>query len=151
MRLPMHSPGRGCGLALVVVIGALGGCADLPVPVRAPYAAAPRSFSTPWSPPPGVTTQRPRTLAGPETQIDPQTLYGLADLIDFAHRTNPETRRAWEEARAAAAQAARAEAAYYPTLFAMANGGTSRETHRSEEHTSELQSQFHLVCRLLLE
>src|SRR5689334_24139570 len=26
---------------------------------------------------------------------------------------------------------------------------TSRE--RSEEHTSELQSQFHLVCRLLLE
>src|SRR5689334_24138953 len=25
------------------------------------------------------------------------------------------------------------------------------ETTRSEEHTSELQSQFHLVCRLLLE
>src|SRR5438309_7549205 len=25
------------------------------------------------------------------------------------------------------------------------------EDHRSEEHTSELQSQFHLVCRLLLE
>src|SRR5689334_24241206 len=25
------------------------------------------------------------------------------------------------------------------------------EKHRSEEHTSELQSQFHLVCRLLLE
>src|SRR5689334_24816623 len=26
-----------------------------------------------------------------------------------------------------------------------------RLLHRSEEHTSELQSQFHLVCRLLLE
>src|SRR5438309_6943977 len=26
-----------------------------------------------------------------------------------------------------------------------------RATSRSEEHTSELQSQFHLVCRLLLE
>src|SRR5689334_25442957 len=26
-----------------------------------------------------------------------------------------------------------------------------RSTVRSEEHTSELQSQFHLVCRLLLE
>ena len=25
------------------------------------------------------------------------------------------------------------------------------QPHRSEEHTSELQSQFHLVCRLLLE
>src|SRR5438309_11301321 len=28
---------------------------------------------------------------------------------------------------------------------------TLAETVRSEEHTSELQSQFHLVCRLLLE
>src|SRR5689334_24067872 len=27
----------------------------------------------------------------------------------------------------------------------------SRPRRRSEEHTSELQSQFHLVCRLLLE
>src|SRR5689334_24154562 len=27
----------------------------------------------------------------------------------------------------------------------------SRSSRRSEEHTSELQSQFHLVCRLLLE
>src|SRR2546429_5192609 len=26
-----------------------------------------------------------------------------------------------------------------------------RETYRSEEHTSELQSRLHLVCRLLLE
>src|SRR5438309_3029580 len=29
--------------------------------------------------------------------------------------------------------------------------GRERYSHRSEEHTSELQSQFHLVCRLLLE
>src|SRR5438309_5588396 len=29
--------------------------------------------------------------------------------------------------------------------------GTQQVTQRSEEHTSELQSQFHLVCRLLLE
>src|SRR5438309_6744933 len=28
---------------------------------------------------------------------------------------------------------------------------TDRQAERSEEHTSELQSQFHLVCRLLLE
>ena len=30
-------------------------------------------------------------------------------------------------------------------------GNTSRVTTRSEEHTSELQSQAYLVCRLLLE
>jgi len=122
----MQAPGRGCGLALVVVIGTLSACAELPVPTRAPYTAAPRSPSTPWPPSPAVTVDRPRTLAGRATPIDPEAVYGLADLIDFAHRTNPETRRAWEEARAAAAQAARAEAAYYPTLFAMARGGTSR-------------------------
>src|SRR5689334_23776248 len=34
---------------------------------------------------------------------------------------------------------------FHPLL---ANGQSNR---RSEEHTSELQSQFHLVCRLLLE
>src|SRR5689334_24364741 len=30
-------------------------------------------------------------------------------------------------------------------------GGIEPRVDRSEEHTSELQSQFHLVCRLLLE
>src|SRR5689334_24674857 len=34
--------------------------------------------------------------------------------------------------------------------FAIGNGGLAAIA-RSEEHTSELQSQFHLVCRLLLE
>ena len=63
--------------------------------------------------------------------MDPNVVYGLADLIDFAHRTNPETRRAWEEARAAAAQVARAEAAYYPTLFLLAVSGTSRVADRA--------------------
>src|SRR6516164_748573 len=33
----------------------------------------------------------------------------------------------------------------------MCSGPCSRSRSRSEEHTSELQSQFHLVCRLLLE
>src|SRR5438309_6117328 len=31
------------------------------------------------------------------------------------------------------------------------DGSRGRSPYRSEEHTSELQSQFHLVCRLLLE
>src|SRR5689334_23882452 len=36
-------------------------------------------------------------------------------------------------------------------LAAMAKAGQPVAMTRSEEHTSELQSQFHLVCRLLLE
>jgi len=113
-------------LALLVMIGTLSGCAELPVPTRAPYTAAPRSSSAPWQGPPRVAGDRSRALASLGAPIDPDTVYGLADLIDFSHRANPETKGAWEEARAAAAQAARAEAAYYPTLFAMARGGTSR-------------------------
>src|SRR5689334_24340850 len=38
-----------------------------------------------------------------------------------------------------------------PELLALADGGPRVWPFRSEEHTSELQSQFHLVCRLLLE
>src|SRR5256884_2847467 len=34
---------------------------------------------------------------------------------------------------------------------AIAPSGVARESRRSEEHTSELQSRLHLVCRLLLE
>src|SRR5437763_6857806 len=33
----------------------------------------------------------------------------------------------------------------------LAAGGAERDTDRSEEHTSELQSPMYLVCRLLLE
>src|SRR5690625_761366 len=36
-------------------------------------------------------------------------------------------------------------------LLYLANHGVSSKTERSEEHTSELQSRGHLVCRLLLE
>src|SRR5687768_17910495 len=39
------------------------------------------------------------------------------------------------------------EADAIPRLFK----GSSRDFDRSEEHTSELQSRLHLVCRLLLE
>src|SRR2546429_4139773 len=39
-----------------------------------------------------------------------------------------------------------------PLLLDLCNhGGLARLKERSEEHTSELQSRLHLVCRLLLE
>src|SRR2546429_3942660 len=37
------------------------------------------------------------------------------------------------------------------TAFDYAAGGVAKDKSRSEEHTSELQSRLHLVCRLLLE
>src|SRR5207248_9819941 len=38
-----------------------------------------------------------------------------------------------------------------PLLGPLAFNGGPTQTHRSEEHTSELQSPYDLVCRLLLE
>src|SRR3989449_4520202 len=38
-----------------------------------------------------------------------------------------------------------------PRLLARRRGGATAQGARSEEHTSELQSRLHLVCRLLLE
>src|SRR5699024_4513011 len=38
-----------------------------------------------------------------------------------------------------------------PIIFAMANPNPEINPDRSEEHTSELQSRFDIVCRLLLE
>src|SRR5207249_8431675 len=41
---------------------------------------------------------------------------------------------------------------WIPSTVALAgNGTTGKFSKRSEEHTSELQSRFDLVCRLLLE
>src|SRR5690348_17692825 len=42
-------------------------------------------------------------------------------------------------------------ATIYNTLHQFTAAGLLREVVRSEEHTSELQSPVHLVCRLLLE
>src|SRR5215510_1121853 len=88
------------------------GCAELPVSTRDPYAAAPPSSAAPWRPAARPSADRPLPVSSrsPTVPVDPDALYGLADLIDYAHRANPETRRAWEEARAAAAQVGRAEA-----------------------------------------
>src|SRR6266545_1681147 len=46
--------------------------------------------------------------------IDPHKTYNLAELIDIAQRTNPETRVAWERARMAAAAVGGYDRAFIP-------------------------------------
>src|SRR2546429_3289983 len=53
--------------------------------------------------------------------------------------------------RTARADLGHAAAARRERLLAHARRGRARRRPRSEEHTSELQSRLHLVCRLLLE
>src|SRR5215471_15297278 len=58
--------------------------------------------------------------------INPRKTYNLAELIDIAQRSNPETRVAWERARMAAAAVGLTESAYYPYIVAAAAGGYDR-------------------------
>jgi len=58
--------------------------------------------------------------------INPLKTYNLAELIDIAQRSNPETRVAWERARMAAAAVGLTESAYYPYVVAAAAGGYDR-------------------------
>jgi outer membrane protein len=66
--------------------------------------------------------------AQPEAKytIDPQKSYTLAELIDLAQQHNPETRVAWEEAKARAADLGIARSALLPTIAAVGLGETFR-------------------------
>ena len=67
----------------------------------------------------------PRPGDGP--RIDVAHTYTLAELIDLAQTSNPETRVAWERARQAALAVGIVKALYLPFLSATAVGGGQRE------------------------
>jgi outer membrane protein TolC len=115
--------GGWCGwlIALLFVVG----CAPtLHESETAPPSAATRGL------PPGVLAayappRAPLERAAAELP-DPSRELDLAALVDLAERTHPETRRAWQQARAAAAQVGEAASAYYPTVALHAAAGWSK-------------------------
>ena len=67
----------------------------------------------------------PRLLPAPA--LDPAKIYTLADLVDIAEHNNPDTRVAWENAKARAADLGIAESTLYPTMAATLLAQTTRE------------------------
>jgi outer membrane protein TolC len=67
-----------------------------------------------------------RKMSEGRFEIDPTQTYSLTELIDLAERHNPETRLAWERARAQAAALGVARSELYPTLAAAALSQTDR-------------------------
>ena len=59
-------------------------------------------------------------------RIESDKTYSLAELINLAEAHNPETRVAWEDARAQAAALGIARSELYPTLSAVALSGVDR-------------------------
>ena len=58
--------------------------------------------------------------------LDPAKVYTLSDLVNIAEQNNPETRVAWENAKARAADLGIAQSTLYPTLAAAALAGSTR-------------------------
>src|SRR5262245_19219658 len=60
-------------------------------------------------------------------RIEADKTYSLADLIDFAEAHNPDTRAAWEGARAQAAALGVARSELFPTVAAVALAAVDRQ------------------------
>jgi outer membrane protein len=94
---------------------------------RIAYAQrAPASSSQPWQ---GPASLRPLAPARPAPAFvpDPAKTYTLPELVNLAEQNNPETRVAWENAKARAADLGISKATLYPTLAAVAIAQTARD------------------------
>ena len=67
-----------------------------------------------------------RNSTEPGLSFDQEKTYSLAELIDLAESHNPETRVAWERARAQAAAWGLSRSELYPTVAAAALAGVDR-------------------------
>jgi len=111
---------RGCRsrVFLLIVMAAIPACAQSPPasPDRPWHTAYERQY-----------TNNARGVRQPAFPIDPNRAYSLAELIDLAEAHNPETRVAWENARAQGAALGIARSELYPILSAVALSGVDRQ------------------------
>src|SRR5262249_4380539 len=91
---------------------------------------APSSPDRPWTPGPvRQIREHVNGVSGLTRQLDDweaDKVYSLAELVAFAEAHNPETRAAWESARAQASAAGIARSELFPQLAAIAFGGVDR-------------------------
>ncbi|WP_426283466.1 TolC family protein [Sphingomonas sp. NFX23] len=95
----------------------------LTVDRRGSEVAASKGYVLPGDPAASIVPKPPIT--------DPAKIYELADLIDLAEQSNPETRIAWNDARGAALAAGIARSAYLPRITASALGGYKTDSGRA--------------------
>ena len=89
--------------------------------------AAPLVPEHPWDVPSAKQAFKVPPRPAPALNLDPAKLYTLSELVNIAEQNNPETRVAWQYAKARAADLGIARSSLYPTLAAVAMAGTWRE------------------------
>jgi outer membrane protein TolC len=99
-------------LCVLIALAAawLGGCVSAP---------APDSVSKPWTPPPRAQASAQAWQALRARHPDLAQPLTLAALADIALQNNPASRKAWNDARVAAAQVEQARGYFMPTVTAV--------------------------------
>ncbi len=93
-----------------------------------PAQTAPMSPNHSWRGPEERRIQaEAKTFSESKFEADPGKAYTLPELIDLAESHNPETRVAWERARAQAAAWGIARSELYPTVASAALAGVDRD------------------------
>jgi len=88
---------------------------------------APSTFEHPWRAPSALHVEEDsKHFRESRFSIELDRTYSLGELIDLAEAHNPETRVAWESARAEAAALGIARSELYPALTAVALSGVDR-------------------------
>src|SRR5580704_9958975 len=92
---------------LLALLGAAIACAQ----------RAPLSPQQPWQGTTNLPSPPPRS--SPAFVPDPNKIYTLPELINLAEQNNPDTRVAWENAKARAADLGISKSTLYPTMAAL--------------------------------
>jgi outer membrane protein len=111
---------------------------------------APAAPDRPWHAP---AEQRIERDAAAKQQapftVDGNATYSLPDLIDLAESHNPQTRLAWEQARARGDALGIARSELYPTLAALAMAGVSRyQVYLNTRYYRQTGAEFDLPLEL---
>ncbi len=110
----MNRSGRKSVVLLTVLLAGSIACAQ----------RAPASPSQPWQ---GTLQGMPPARSTPALAPDPTKTYTLAELVNLAEQNNPETRVAWENAKARAADLGISKATLYPIVAAAAVAQSARD------------------------
>jgi outer membrane protein len=132
-------------LCVLLMLAGLGGCAASGErPELNPSRWAPAAVQHEWQPGPNEQSIKLEAAPGGFDRNRPppaaQPKYDLPALIDLALSRNPDTRQAWETARAAAAGWGISRAPFYPTVRVDSQNGYERIIDQVPKHWGTLKN-----------